>query len=73
MESFLPDVFSHLLIRAENVKRQRFLSLIDEANGIVHVAYGHYGQQWPEDFLLHQPRMGGDVLQHCWCCGVYLR
>lgn len=38
-----PVVSSHLLIRAEDVKGKWFLSLIDEADGILHVTHSHYG------------------------------
>lgn len=63
-----PVVSSHLLIRAEDVEGQRFLSLADEADGVVHVAHSHNGQQRAEDLLLHQPGVRGHILQHSRGC-----
>lgn len=63
------SVSSRLLVRAEDVEGQRFLPLIDEADGIVHVADGHYGQHGAKDLLLHQPGVGWHILQHRRRCG----
>lgn len=60
--------FLHLLIRAEDVKGQRFVSLIDEVNGVIHVTHGDYGKERPKDLLLHQSWVRGDIFQHSWGC-----
>lgn len=59
-----PAGSAHLLVGAEDVQGQRFLSLTDEANGIIHIAHSHNGQQGTKDLLLHHPGVGGHVLQH---------
>lgn len=51
----MPLVLTRLLVVAEDVERQRFLSLVDEADGVVHVTNGHDGQHRAKDLLLHQP------------------
>lgn len=53
---------SHLLVGAEEVERQRLLPLVDESDGLIHVAHGHDRQQGAKDLLLHQPGVWGHVL-----------
>lgn len=57
-----PSVLTGLLVGAEDVEGQGFLSLVDEADGIVHVTNSHDGQHRAKDLLLHQPRVGWHVL-----------
>ena len=55
---------AYVFIAWEDIECQRLLSFVDEANSVVQVADRHDGQQGPEDLLLHDPGMRGDVLHH---------